>query len=543
MTERAIRARLSRLPAPDPLDRDREPLIARRSPVQGWDLPLLGVIVAVALVGGGVAAAAPLVAAGGIGVAVVVGGVLALGSRSRMLALTSLAVALVGYGFLSRGFSYIGARPVFIGEVLLLVCVIATIMALGRARFRVVHAVLLAFMVLGAARTIPYLGTYGIDAARDGATWIYAFFAFAVSILVRPEDILRVVRAYGWYVPLFVAWVPLSTALTSAGVVPTVPGTDVPIIGFKMGDMGVQLAGVAGFVLSGTFATTPAAHRVRESVFWMGWLVAAGIVAAQNRGAMVAMAAVAAVALVVRPSGRWARAGAIALGLVVVLALVNPTVAIGDRRALSFNQLVDNATSVFGSTGNSDLDGSRGWRLRWWSTIIAYTVDGPYFWTGKGFGINLADADGFQVGAVGTDQSLRAPHNGHMEILAREGVPGFVLWVLLQATWLGMMLRSGWRARRRAGGAVWVGIAGWLVVYWAASLVNMSFDVFLQGPHGGIWFWSVFGLGIAVAAIVDRLGQGSADTGATTPAARPRRLPATRAVSPVTKGEWIADGG
>ena len=204
---------------------------------------------------------------------------------------------------------------------------------------------------------------------------------------------------------------------------------------------------------------------------------------------------------------------------------------------------MDNATSVFGSTGNSDLDGSRGWRLRWWSTIIAYTVDGPYFWTGKGFGINLADADGFQVGAVGTDQSLRAPHNGHMEILAREGVPGFVLWVLLQATWLGMMLRSGWRARRRAGGAVWVGIAGWLVVYWAASLVNMSFDVFLQGPHGGIWFWSVFGLGIAVAAIVDRLGQGSADTGATTPAARPRRLPATRAVSPVTKGEWIADGG
>ena len=55
------------------------------------------------------------------------------------------------------------------------------------------------------------------------------------------------------------------------------------------------------------------------------------------------------------------------------------------------------------------------------------------------------------------------------------------------------------------GGRGWGGISGWLVVYGAASMVNMSFDVYLQGPHGGIWFWSVFGLGIAVAAAVDRL--------------------------------------
>ena len=28
--------------------------------------------------------------------------------------------------------------------------------------------------------------------------------------------------------------------------------------------------------------------------------------------------------------------------------------------------------------------------------IIDYTVFGDYFWTGKGFGISLADDDGFQ---------------------------------------------------------------------------------------------------------------------------------------------------
>ena len=31
-----------------------------------------------------------------------------------------------------------------------------------------------------------------------------------------------------------------------------------------------------------------------------------------------------------------------------------------------------------------------------------YTVFGDYFWTGKGFGINLADDDGFQTTVAST---------------------------------------------------------------------------------------------------------------------------------------------
>jgi hypothetical protein len=168
---------------------------------------------------------------------------------------------------------------------------------------------------------------------------------------------------------------------------------------------------------------------------------------------------------------------------------------------VSFSQLTDNVLSIFVDTGTGSLEGTRQWRLQWWSDIIDYTVGGPYFWSGKGFGVNLANVDGFQVFA---DESLRAPHNAHLEILAREGVPGLLLWVVLLASWLVMIVRAGWRARRQPGGAFWAGVAGWLLAIWAAALVNMTFDVYLQGPQGGIWFWSVFGLGIAVAAIVDR---------------------------------------
>jgi hypothetical protein len=29
-----------------------------------------------------------------------------------------------------------------------------------------------------------------------------------------------------------------------------------------------------------------------------------------------------------------------------------------------------------------------------------------------------------------------------------------------------------------------------------ALLVNASFDVYLEGPMGGIWFWCIYGLGL-----------------------------------------------
>ena len=61
--------------------------------------------------------------------------------------------------------------------------------------------------------------------------------------------------------------------------------------------------------------------------------------------------------------------------------------------------------------------------VEWTAGLLKYTLDGKYFWEGKGFGINLADDDGYQVEE---DSSLRDPHNGHLNILARAGVIGFI---------------------------------------------------------------------------------------------------------------------
>ncbi len=32
-------------------------------------------------------------------------------------------------------------------------------------------------------------------------------------------------------------------------------------------------------------------------------------------------------------------------------------------------------------------------------------------------------------------------------------------------------------------------------------MVNATFDVYLEGPMGALWYWTVFGIGIAAAQI------------------------------------------
>jgi hypothetical protein len=172
----------------------------------------------------------------------------------------------------------------------------------------------------------------------------------------------------------------------------------------------------------------------------------------------------------------------------------------GMSRDISFTQFVQSfATTAGGSAGVAaqDLENTKQWRLAWWAVIITYTIDGDYFWTGKGYGINLADDDGFQVQA---DNSLRTPHNVHMTVLARSGVPGLALWLGLQIVW-GFSLARGLVRARREHAEQWASLFAFLIAFWLSFLVNATFDVYLEGPTGGIWFWSVFGVGIAAVQI------------------------------------------
>jgi hypothetical protein len=475
------------------------------------------------------------------------------------LFLLVLGALLTGYAFLGRGFAHLGVPPLYLGEIVLALGLLATATAAVRSRLQISRSwlvvLLLVFMVLGLIRTVPYIPTYGSDALRDGTLWGYGVFALLIFALLDREWVLRLFRLYGFMAVAFLFWAPVAyflyvnyTVEASPGtfvfvnsIIPNAPGSDVPILFFKSQDMAVHTAGALAFLVVGT----PIVRKLRDFL----WRFAAAVPASfmvyttgtASRGGLAAVAAAMGVLAIV--SGRlrnWAPlvAGAALFAVIVVTGISLPTLPAGPTptstpvvvpsgspgvtpsafstpaptpaptpvpdwekpRTATSTQWWENITSIFFGSSNSQLEGTKAFRLAWWNAIIDYTFHGPYFWTGKGFGINLATSDGFQQVA---DTTLRAPHNSHLSVLARMGVPGFLLWILLQAGFALLLLRA-LLAYRRAHDKELAAVAAWVLVFWTAIMVNTSFDPYLEGPQGGIWFWVLFGLGLVLIRLMPR---------------------------------------
>jgi len=431
--------------------------------------------------------------------------------RLERLALVSVGLLLAGYCFLGKGLAYLPAPPIFVSEIVLALGLAAVV--LSGAVMPVLRLplswLIIAFAVDGTLRTIPYLDTYGVNALRDAVIWGYGAYAIIVCALVfRLGCLSRVIRAYGRLVPWLLLGLPVIfvTQNLAQALLPKVLGLvrQVTIPYLKPVDVAVHLAGAAVFLILGLnrrekrlrgFAAGP-----KEWFLWLAWLVGILVAVSINRGGLVAVIAALAVTFSMRPFGRWGKPLVLGVALVGALVVANLRFDIGARRSVSLNQVTANMTSLFRITGEPSLDGTRAWRLHWWSVIYNYTVHGPYFWTGKGFGVNLADDDGFTLSA---DHALRSPHNSHMTVLARSGIPGMFLWLLLQAGFAFSMLRAYFRARG-LGLDDWAHINLWILAYWTAFMVGASFDVYLEGPQAGIWCWSLIGFGMAAVAAMEQ---------------------------------------
>lgn len=448
----------------------------------------------------------PLATVGVVAGVFTVGHGLLFASRLQRLWLISLGFLLAGYAFLDRGFAYVGVPPLFVGEMVLAMGLLAALMGGGvRPALRSpLSWLLIVFGVDGAVRTVPYLDTYGLDAMRDGAVWGYGAFALLVAaFLLRTGWTRTVPDRYGRLLPWFLLWMPVAAViqLLPQDIGPRLPGSDVALLNFKPGDIAVHLAGVAAFLLLGLHEYTTrkpwkAMSWLREWLWWTAWLLAAFLAVLNNRGGLLAILTAVLVVLLLRPLSKWWKVALICLAATTALLVFNIEIDlnVGSGPTIAPEQILVNLQSIArGDVDERDLGATREWRLSWWNEIVHYTIFGKYFWTGKGFGINLADDDGFQGDA---DSVLRSPHNGHLTILARAGVPGLVLWILLQGAFGLGIIRAYFRARR-AREEWWARVDLWILAYWFAFMVRMAFDVFLEGPQGGIWFWSLFGFGIA----------------------------------------------
>jgi hypothetical protein len=417
--------------------------------------------------------------------------------------LVLLSGVLLGYAIFGKGFAYVGLPPFFIGEIaffsgfvilLRTGCLVAALATLP-------SLVLAATMTWVLLRTLPYVGVYGFDALRDSVVIMYGGFAFVVIALLLEDGrrINTILRYYGAFLNIYIPAIPLVFAFSQymADHIPRWPGYNVPLLQVGSGEVAVHLAGAVVFALVGFRKATPLGI-----IFVLAPLP---MVITSSRGAMLAFVLPVIFATLVLGKVREL-AAALVVGLLIFVAAYTVESATYRREAspdigrqLSTRQIVANVESIIGSS-DQKLEGTKTWRLEWWGIIMKNTVFGPNFWTGRGFGLNLADVDGFQHRRDPNSPRLRSPHNVHMTILARAGVPGAALWLLFLAGWLGMLTNAMLAARRRWQ-PEWVGLFLFTICYVMSVIINATFDVALEGPMQGIWFWCLVGFGIGSVMI------------------------------------------
>lgn len=415
-----------------------------------------------------------------------------------------LVFCLFGYALLGKGFAYAGVPPVFIGEILLAIGVAVflrsgTLIASLGSPLSLLVAALMVWVLL---QTVPYIGRHGINALRDSVIAMYGVFTFIVIglLLEAPQRLQQVVALYRRFAVVFILAMPFIYVffVVFRNYLPEWPGTGIPILALRGGEVAVHVAGACIFALLGF---------LRPSRTWLLMLVfGALIVCTQSRGGMLAILIPLALAVVLGGKLRrvvWPLATALVLLSVAYALDLGFSFPGSYSRSVEVRQAIDNFASIFFPSGTASLDGTKKFRVEWWTSIVDYTVHGQYFWTGKGFGVNLAEADGFVVGTENDGPPLRSPHNAHMTVLARAGVPGLLLWGLLCTSWLATMLGYMVHAWRRQEPA-WANLFLFVACYAASILINASFDVALEGPMLGIWFWALIGLGIGATMIYRR---------------------------------------
>jgi len=422
--------------------------------------------------------------------------------NSRSINLTLLGLLLAGYAFLDKGFAYLGYTPLFIGEIMLGVLLVGTLVSrcsLGFFRSPIILMVILfVFWQLVVIATGPKYPLQ--DTLRDSVIWGYAVFAFiAAALLYRTGNINNSINWYGRILPWFVPWAPIGyiayVKLVPLGI-PMHPGTNVTIFLLKTGDLGVHLAGAATFLALGLHRQFPrraGKFLAFQEMFWWS-AIAAGVIAAgsRNRGGMLSVLTALTLVSVLKPNNRLKNFLIPGLIVVSLFAMFDVRVPLGAGREISVDQITDNISSIFMGSKEQSLSGTSEWRLEWWQSIIDDTLLGKDFWMGRGYGVNLAEVDGF---ADATQN--RSPHNAHLTILARSGTPGLVMWLILLGTIYYSLFKCYLQClnnnRTELGN-----VNLWIMGYITAFLVNSSFDVFLEGPQGGIWFWSLVGFAVAV---------------------------------------------
>ena len=384
------------------------------------------------------------------------------------------------YVFLNKGvaYTYLVEALWFFGILLLL---------MNRKKVELIWnkttKLLLFFIAIGFVYIIRGFSKYDIiDLIRDSFMFQYGWFVFILFLFKDKTSQIweRFFFIYKWFP--FVALLNFILQFFIPFFETVAPFGGIPILLYKNGDMGVQLL-ISTLLLLFTFEKNSFKLRVLLSlVIALDFL----ILASYSRSGIVAfLASLVCFIYFNKDIQLQSRVRLLIKYLPVILLIVTPiyiNIKVSENfqgRSVGFEQIKNNFSSIVGGTTDATSEDNVVWRLVWWAKIIDYSFTSPNFFIGKGLGMSLATEDDI----ITLDDSLRSPHNFHLNIMARFGVLLFIIWTYFLIQILKPLFKKQLTGKRLLIGCVLF-----------AFLLNASFDVFLEGPMGAFPFWTWLGL-------------------------------------------------
>ena len=384
------------------------------------------------------------------------------------------------YVFLNKGVAY-----TYFAEALLIIGIVILILSRKQFVLFVDKRVKILFFLLGINFLYILFGIirYPIfDVVRDSFIFNYAWFIFILFLFKEQMDFIwrGLYFIYQWF-PIVALinfilqyYVPFFESIAPFG--------GIPILLYKNGDMGVHLFISLILYLLDTEKYTKSWGIFFLVITTLNFL----ILSSYSRSGMLSFILSLSLFIVFNKEAALKdRTKKILKFIPWVLLIVLPiyvNLKVEENfqgRAVGIEQIVNNFGSILGASTDATSENNVVWRLVWWAKIINYSFTPSNMFIGKGLGINLAISDDI----ITTDDSLRSPHNFHLNIMARYGVIVFIVWIY----WLVLVFKPLFK-RKLTGKA----LAITCILF--AFILNASFDVFLEGPMGAFPFWTWVGL-------------------------------------------------
>ena len=472
--------------------------LAARTTTSGVPLRAVALAGAVSVAAGVAAATYPLAAF--LIAAIVV--VLALALRDMPAVERTMTMALVGGAMvLGYGFSNLGIRtgaiPLPATELLFLpLAAIALADRNKRLDTRVLLPLTL-YALLVLIRLFFDYPNWGVFAVRDTTAALEAFILVVGYRAIARDGVATWVRRMGYILGAVILWgatAPFEAQIQAFS----------PTVGLQRPTPLLDQRGVKFSVIAG---------GLYFLIFSRGWkrMLALGLVTGMV-GIFQARTLYVLLPLSILVVG-WAahRLGRVTLQLVPVVAIGVALIVLagnlglqGRRGEVDFGFIQRHAGTLLGYEG--PMRGSIEGRQEWFQMTVDYVTSSPWYVIG-GVGLGPDLTFGRLVGPQG--QEVRKPHDDYLEVFARTGVIGLVLFL-----WMLMACLIPIAKRARSGTGVEERFCAWIL---AASVVYLGVagaQPLLSFSYGSVPLFFILGMGVAIARGAHRSAGAPHRTGA-----------------------------